>query len=194
MRNKFFVGDINFGVNPQECFRREGIWNDSISMNDDLILNWNDTITDDDSVFILGNFFDSTFYSDRQEEQKEIYESLRGNKFYIQNTKLPHNKYNHELGPVLTELTFIEKSYLIRVTNNFDMINRIGCNFSVVSSTEFYIQKYNPDFIYYEDQKTGAIILQNNLPSPVYNVCIDSWDFMPVSIDELLSFYSHYKK
>jgi len=194
MGNKFFVGDINFGVDPQKCLRRENIWNDSVSMNDDLILNWNDTITDDDSVFILGNFFDPNFYSENTEEQRKIYKSLRGNKFYIQNTKLPYNKYNHELGPVLTELTFIEKSYLVRVTNNFDMINRIGCNFSVVSSIEFYIQKYNHDFIYYEDQKTGAIILQNNLPSPVYNVCIDNWDFMPVPIDELLSFYLHYKK
>jgi len=194
MGNKFFVGDINFGVNPQECLRRESIWDDTTSMNNDLILNWNDAITDDDSVFILGNFFDPNFYSENTEEQKEMYESLQGNKIYIQNTRLPYNKYNHELGPVFTELTFIEKSYLVRVTNNFDMINRIGCNFSVVSSTEFYIQKYNHDFIYYEDQKTGAIILQNNLPSPVYNVCIDSWDFMPVPIDELLSFYLHYKK
>lgn len=191
MAKKYFVGDIGFGSNPELSLTRKVIWEDPETMNEDLLSNWNETVKEEDHVFILGEFFN--FSSDKA-EQIMIYEKLNGHKLHIQSSKPPHNKYSDIHGPVFTNMMLKEKNYLIQITNNFDIINRMNCNFSVISSDEGYIDKKNEDYIYYEDHINGTIMFQSNLSSPIYNVCIDLWDFSPVPMDELFVYYSIYKK
>ena len=56
------------------------------------------------------------------------------------------------------------------------------------------ISKQNEKYIYIQEPYSDVTIMKNRLQSPIYNVFIDSWDFYPVSIDEILYFYSNYKK
>ncbi len=190
MSKLHFVGDINFSCDPGLELVRKNIWDDSESMNEDLISNWNENVEENDIVFVIGNFFN---FTSSIAEKKEIYSKLNGNIRHVQ-SEFPFSKMNEELGIIYQDVTFSHKDYLIHVSNNFDFINKINCNFSVVSNSNAMIGKQNEDNILIDDSNSGITILKNNLVFPIYNVYIDMWDFYPVSINDILYFYSTYKK
>ena len=190
MSKLYFVGDINFGCDPQLELIRKDIWDDYHSMNEDLISNWNENVTENDTIFVIGTFFN---FTSSLTEKKEIYLRLNGRINHV-NTGYEHGKMEEEIGITYQEARFRYKDYLIYVSNNFDFINKINCNFSVISNDNSMISKQNEKYIYIQEPYSDVTIMKNRLQSPIYNVFIDSWDFYPVSIDEILYFYSNYKK
>ena len=190
MSKLHFVGDINFCCDPSLELIRKDIWDDSTSMNEDLISNWNENINDNDIVMVVGTFFNFTSPLD---EKREIYSKLKGRIRHFQGIA-PYSKMDEEVGITYQEATFRYKNYLIHISNNFDFINKINCNFSVISNDNSMISKQNEKYIYIQEPYSDVTIMKNRLQSPIYNVFIDSWDFYPVSIDEILYFYSNYKK
>ena len=190
MSKLYFVGDINFSCDPQLELIRKDIWDDYQSMNEDLISNWNENVGENDIVFAIGTFFN---FTSSLTEKKEIYSKLNGRINHV-NTGHDYGKMEEEIGITYQEARFRYKDYLIHISNNFDFINKINCNFSVISNDNAMISKQNEKYIYIQEPYSDVTIMKNRLQSPIYNVFIDSWDFCPVSIDEILYFYSNYKK
>ena len=190
MSKLYFVGDINFSCDPQLELIRKDIWDDYQSMNEDLISNWNENVGENDIVFVIGTFFN---FTSSLTEKKEIYSKLNGRINHV-NTGHDYGKMEEEIGITYQEAKFRYKDYLIYISNNFDFINKINCNFSVISNSNAMISKQNEKYIYIQEPYSDVAIMKNRLQSPIYNVFIDSWDFCPVSIDEILYFYSNYKK
>ena len=73
MSKLYFVGDINFSCDPQLELIRKDIWDDYQSMNEDLISNWNENVGENDTVFVIGTFFN---FTSSLTEKKEIYSKL----------------------------------------------------------------------------------------------------------------------
>ena len=190
MSKLHFVGDINFSCDPSLELVRKDIWDDVDSMNEDLISNWNENVADNDIVFVIGTFFNFTI---PLEEKREIYSKLKGRISHVQGLA-PYSKMDEEVGITYQDATFRYKDYLIHISNNFDFINKINCNFSVISNDNAMIGKQNERYIYIEEPYSGTTILKNRLQFPIYNAYIDAWDFYPTSIDDILYFYSNYKK
>ena len=74
MSKLHFVGDINFSCDPSLELIRKDIWDDSDSMNEDLVSNWNENVADNDIVIVIGTFFN---FTSSIEEKREIYSRLK---------------------------------------------------------------------------------------------------------------------
>lgn len=93
MGKTFFIADTHFGHKSIIDYENRPFKNIS-DMDNILISNWNNTVSEDDTVFLLGDF---SAYS--QEETKKICNMLNGHKFLIMgNHDTESEKYYYDCG------------------------------------------------------------------------------------------------
>ena len=196
----YFVGQPKFNYDPKNHVKRCQNWDDAVSMNEDLISYWNDTIPEDGIVFVLGEFQDLTNRNMPGYTYKDLVTRLNGRLCHVYHRKdggaaplydtVEHFKTDYtEICVLDTMIQYDHKT--IHITNFLEHINRIESNL-VITSCGRYLSKENTKSIYFSMH--GSTIFQNNIINPVYNVNLDVWDYKPVSISEILSRYSLYLK
>ena len=187
----YFVGQPKFNYDPRNHCKRCQNWDDTESMNEDLISYWNDTVPEDALVFVLGEFQDSKNPNMPGYTYKDLVSRLNGRLCHVYHRKdaeREHSEYT-ELCVLDTMIQYDRKT--IHITNFLEHINRIESNL-VITSCGRYLSKENNKSIHFNMH--GSTIFQNNIINPVYNVNLDEWDYKPVSISEILSRYSLYQK
>lgn len=186
MNNIYFVGQPKFGSAPNQSQIRSAIWDDTETMNNDLISYWNESINTNDTVYVLGEFFDTTY-----KNQDDILFQLNGNILFLYNKKDALHKYTNDNLITYTELEFIYQSRAIYLTNFLEHINNIETNFIVTSCDTKLVELKNENNLYYTTSK-GSVHFLNNLKSPVYNVCIDYNNFRPFKLEDIYTSYINY--
>lgn len=118
----FFIADTHFG--DSNILRYENRpFSDVEQMDSTLIKNWNNTISKDDKVFLVGDFSEYGF-----EKSREICQQLNGEKFLVMgNHDFQNEKYYYDCG--------------------FDSVSRypiIYENFWIISHEPLYINRNMP--------------------------------------------------
>ena len=89
----FFIADTHFGDSNIIVYENRPFSN-AEEMNNTLIKNWNDTVTENDIVFVVGDF---SFYD--KEKTTEICNNLNGEKFLVMgNHDTENEQYYYECG------------------------------------------------------------------------------------------------
>lgn len=184
--NIFLTGQPKFYSNPQENLNRREIWDDSESMNDDLINYWNETVDKDDTVFVLGELL--------SEDTDNLIQRLNGKIVLIRNNFDALSKYvDSKIITTAASIDLIYDQMAIYMTNYLEHINTVESNLIVASDDIGLLSKLNDKYIYFIDSK-GRNRFINNLQIPIINVNIEKWDFKPIHIDVIIQLYKDYKR
>ena len=187
MSNIFFVSDTHFN-HKKLCYGEEIHFDvprkyECVSeMNEDIIRQWNNTVTNDDTVIFLGDFLMGTPIKETYTTFWNFYDQLNkgnfiwiiGNHDYILKKKLGNKiemKYNlkfeyNDIVYTLQHEDYIEKTELLD-TLNFEQKNVL-----------IHGHTHAPEKLSTLSYK-GMTLQQNN-------VCWDAW-YRPVHINELVS-------
>lgn len=185
-KNIFIVGQPKFHSNPQDNLNRREIWDDTESMNDDLVSYWNETVNEGDTVFVVGELLN--------DEAEGLLKRLNGNIILIRNSEDALTKYvDDRLITTALSIDLVYEGYSIYMTNYLEHINTVESNLIVASDDVGLLSKVNSKYIYFKDCK-GRTKFVNNLEIPIFNVNIEKWDFKPVHIDVILQLYRDYKR
>jgi len=185
-KNIFIAGQPKFHSNPQDNLNRREIWDDTESMNDDLVSYWNETVNEGDTVFVVGELLD--------DEAEGLLKRLNGNIILIRNSEDALTKYvDDRLITTALSIDLVYEGYSIYMTNYLEHINTVESNLIVASDDVGLLSKVNDKYIYFKDCK-GRTKFVNNLEIPIFNVNMEKWDFKPVHIDVILQLYRDYKR
>ena len=187
----YFAGQPKFNSNPEGEFTRGQHWDDTESMNEDLIAYWNETVGENDQVFVLGEFFDLSKNLSGKSIEKLV-SALNGNILHVYHHQDRDTDFSEYTGICILGTTIQYRQKTIHITNFLEHINRIESNLMISSCRRSLLNKENSKSIYYH--KNGSTIFQNNISRPVYNVNIELWGYKPVSIETILNSYSFYLK
>lgn len=184
--NIFFTSDLHFFHKNVIKFCNRP-YTDVDEMNDKLIENWNNTITNKDIVFVLGD----TFWFNDSEKIKKVLNSLNGKMIYF----IPGNHDD------------FEKYYRI-----FDNDRYVFCEDIVVlytSKYEIWLCHYplttwphrvnNENcinlfgHIHSKKDITEGIDQNLNLHSNQFDVGCDYWNYKPVSLETIINTYKNNK-
>ena len=128
MSEIFFIADTHFGHN--EIIKYENRpFSDIDEMDRILISNWNNTVSDSDTVFMLGDF--SAYPKDKSQE---ICRCLKGRKFLVMgNHDTQSENYYHEIGfesvsryPIIIENFWILSHEPLYINKNMPYANIFG--------------------------------------------------------------------
>ena len=175
----FFTSDLHFGHRNVIKFSNRP-FADTQEMEEKLIKNWNDTITNEDIVFVLGD----TFWFNDSHTIKKILEQLNGGKIYF----IPGNHDD------------FEKYYRV-----FENDRYVFCKDIVVLFTkklEIWLSHYPMmtwphrvskncfqlfGHIHSKEGVTEGVDQDLPLHKNQFDVGCDYWDYKPVSLDRVLN-------
>ena len=162
MRN-FCTADPHFGHSNiiKYCNRP---FKDSDTMNKALAYNWNARVKDEDTIFIVGDFFVRNSKSNH-EMLKELIKQLNGHKIFIRGN---HDKNNS----VKTKITSLQ-------------INYAGIDINLVHKPEDYNPKYCLNVVGHCHNAFKTIKGKSN--SIIINCGVDQWRYMPITMEEILT-------
>jgi calcineurin-like phosphoesterase family protein len=187
----YFVGQPKFNSDPKNDFPRGQHWDDTESMNEDLISYWNETVGKEDQVFVLGEFLDFSKNLSAKSIEKLV-SDLNGNILHVYHNQDRDIDFSEYIGVCILGTTIQYRQKTIHITNFLEHINRIESNLMISSCRRSLLNKINAKSIYYH--KNGSTIFQNNISRPVFNVNIELWGYKPISIETILNSYSLYLK
>lgn len=184
--NIFLIGQPKFHCNPKEDLERREIWDDSNSMNEDLIEYWNEKVSKEDTVFVVGELIDSNSTS--------IINELNGNIILVRNRNDSLTKYvDDKLITTLLVAELIYNNKSIYITNYLEHINTVESNLIITSDESHLLNKINDKSMCYRDSKEVVKFI-NNLSIPVFNLNIKKWNYKPVNLEEIIKSYSDYQR
>ncbi len=157
----FFTADTHFG--DSNIIRYENrTFSDIENMDRTIIKNWNDTVSENDKVFLLGDFSAYDF-----KKSREICHSLNGEKFLVMgNHDTENEQYYYECG--------------------FSGISRypiIYENFWILSHEPLYINRNMPYANIFGHVHANPIYKDYSEQS--FCVSIERTDYKPVEFDEI---------
>ena len=177
----YFTADTHFGREEfftEEYTDRHKFWSNPQEMDEALIKNWNDTVTREDTVFLLGDFSN---YDDPIKNQR-IWNRLNGKKTLIlgnHDTRKRIDERNFPYGRVsfpscITVNTanwelFLTHFPCLDWTNKYKWIDGVA----IAHAIQLYGHVHNNRVPELEGQRA-------------YNVGMDNNDFRPISLDEIL--------
>ena len=140
-------------------------------MNNILINNWNDTVSNNDIVYFLGDFA----YKCNQQKATELLKQLNGKKYFI--------KGNHDKE---TWLNKIKEEHLIEDWFNYKEINDnnrmvILCHYPIHSWNGLYHGSYH---LY--GHVHNRTVSNNEWQYRRYNVSAEAINYKPVTLDDLI--------
>jgi len=140
--------------------------------NKSLVNNWNQRVKDNDTVYHLGDFC----FNNKSIKSSDWEKQLNGKIIHIKGN---HDKNNHTktiLKKIILE--FGNKSILAR----HEPVEHIECYYDMVLCGHVH-EKWKYRWVF-----------NNFIFIPVINVGVDQWNFMPVRLDEILSYYDRLVK
>lgn len=175
---RYFTSDLHFyHKNVIEFCNRP--WSNVDEMNEGLIKNWNDTVTNEDQVYILGDmFFCGTT------KAKEILKQLNGEKYLILG--------NHDWGKIKTHrakefgFEWIDKSFSLRIGNQLDVLLSHFPYKNAGDHTEG--EERYAEHRYEDGGKWllhGHVHTAWQIKDKMINVGVDVWDYKPVSQEKI---------
>ena len=127
-------------------------------MNEEILRKWNEKITDDDTVYIVGDFA-----LGRKEKAAEWLSQANGKKILIIG--------NHDRNPkIMKEMGFDEVHYQLEITTSNNerwLLSHFPLPLDLIKSYSRLIHGHHHS----GPRSTGKRV----------NVCVDLWDYMPVS-------------
>ena len=176
----YFTSDLHIGHDKDFIWRPRGF--SSIEEHDtEIIKRWNNIITPEDTVYILGDLC----MSENETEWNRVYKVLNGKKFIIWGNHDTNNKiikYETEYN-----MTYLGFAYLYKYNKK----------------KMFYLSHYPTYTTNYKDNKNPLINLfghthqKNNFfdnNPDMYHVGLDSHNCTPVSIEEIIKDIEEYKE
>ena len=168
----YFTSDTHFGHNKEFVYSPRGFANIE-DMNEALIKNWNDTVSEDDDIYVLGDFFlgtDITFIENTLNELNGRIHLIIG---------------NHDT-PAKIEL-YSKRKNIVEIADALRLKQ---------GKRQFFLCHY-PTITSFEEQdlKKAVINLFGHTHSKekfyegcgyMYNVAVDANDNRPVSIEEII--------
>ncbi len=144
MKNIFFIGDTHFGDSHIIDYEQRPFENVE-EMDRELINRWNSIVTDDDTVFMIGDF---SIYP--KEKTKEICHKLKGEKILISgNHDNNSEEYYYECGfknvyqyPIILEEFWMISHKPLYLNKNMPYANIYGH----VHGNEMYVNYSNQSF------------------------------------------------
>ena len=107
---EFVIGDNHF-YDPDIINMSPRQFSSVQEMNEYMIKQWNDTVNDNDTVFVLGDFFD--FHNCDREEAYEILDQLRGTIILIKGNHDDHLNYFYDYGIQVIEYPILKDEFWI---------------------------------------------------------------------------------
>lgn len=168
----YFTSDLHIGHDKDFIWKARGF--NSIEEHDTQILkNWNNTVTYEDTVYILGDLC----MSGNEKEWNRIYYNLNGNIIFIVG--------NHDTSNKIDKYIF---DYEMECWG-------LAAIYKYSKKYRFYLSHYPTYTVNYEDKKHPLINLHghthqkdkffNNNPY-MYNVALDAHDCTPVTITQII--------
>jgi calcineurin-like phosphoesterase family protein len=107
-RREFVTGDQHF-FDPNIMLYNSRSFDTVDEMNAYMINQWNSVVEDDDTIFVLGDFFD--FHHCGQEEAYAILDQLKGNIILIKGNHDDHLQYFYDYGIQVIEYPIIKDGF-----------------------------------------------------------------------------------
>lgn len=150
---------------------RKKIFNDYNVMHNHLLNKWNEKISEEDDVYIVGDFSNERGYL----KTTELLKSLNGNKYLIKGNNdnfLDNDKFDRKL------FKFIKDYYILDIKDYSDIIKKIVLFHYPILEWEGY---YNNAMLihghWHKDKKYHKL---------AFNTACDIHNFSPLSINEIL--------
>lgn len=169
--NVFFTSDYHFNdFGMIEIFNRP--FKDGDDMNNKLIHNWNQRVKPKDTVYHIGDF---CFHK----QKKALYfeEQLNGKIIHV----LGNHDKNNSVKSILTHAVLEFGGYTVlaqHIPPTMCLEVPVYVDF-VLSGHVHTLYKH----IFLEDTRNEKILI------PIINVGVDVWNFMPVSMQEIIVYY-----
>ena len=154
---RYFTADIHFADDRLHLFGRDLIAKDSEEMDNLIIKNWNNTVKEEDIVYVLG---DVSFTKEDIVKVKE----LNGKKILIR------GNYDQQ---------FTQDQLLIYFDEVYDSLNIF------IGDEEVYLNHYPMETINMEMSLVGHVHSLWRVQRNMINVSLDAWHFIPVSEDKI---------
>lgn len=169
---KYFIADTHFFHEPIIEFSQRP-FKDIDDMNNQLIKNWNDTVTStDDEIYILGDFM----YQGTGENANSILKQLRGKKYLI--------KGNHE--EYLIDKNF-KKHYFEWVKDYYTFIYNkrkfVLFHYPILEWEDYYKHSIH---LYGHVHSNKVDFFNRMLGINAVNVGVDMIKYKPISIDDII--------
>ena len=175
----FFTSDLHIGHNKEFIWKARGF--NSVEEHDTQILkNWNNVITPEDTVYILGDLC----MSGDEKEWNRIYKNLNGNKIVIIGNHDTTNK-------------------IAKYTSEYNMTCvGLATMYRYSKKRNFYLSHYPTLVSNHEDKKflwclsghTHSINRFENGSGCVYNVALDAHKCTPISIEKIIKDIEKYRQ
>ena len=165
----YYISDTHFGhSNVIKMSNRP--FSNVEEMNNQLIKNWNNIITNNDIVYFLGDF---SFLN--KEKSIQILEQLKGKKYFIKGN---HDKTNW--------LNIIKALGLIIDWFDYKEISDKGrkvilCHYPLCSWNSQYRGSYH---LY--GHTHNKVLLNDEFQKNRFNVCVENIGYNPITLDELI--------
>ena len=169
----YFTSDLHFNHNKEFVYVPRG-FNSVQGMNDTLYENWNNIVTDNDDIYVLGDFFLGTDY----DYIRNVLDNLNGRIHLVIG--------NHDTPTKITEYTawnnIVEISDALRL--RYKGRQFFLCHYPVITS--YPEQDFNKAVINLFGHTHSKDKFYENRYY-MYNVAIDAHDNRPVSIEQVCS-------
>lgn len=177
----YFTSDLHFGHQNVILFDNRP-YSCLDEMNDELIKNWNNTVSDEDTIYVLGDMFNKC----NLKMMEIILQQLKGNIILV--------KGNHDNDKDLTKL----KKYFKKIVNYFELDYKDKKFILSHYPIPFYNKMYNNNtYMLYGHvhntieenyvQKIAQFINEQDRPCKMINVGCMHWGFKPVSIESIIN-------
>lgn len=164
----YFTSDTHFFYMPKS---RKKLFSDYNDMHNHLVYKWNEKISKEDDIYIIGDFSNESGYL----KTSELLKSLNGNKYLIKGN---NDKFAENLRFDKTLFKFIKDYYVLDIHNYSKTIKKAVLFHYPILEWEGY---YNNTILihghWHKDKK------YHNM---AFNAACDIHDFNPLSINEIL--------
>jgi calcineurin-like phosphoesterase family protein len=109
-RREFVIGDLHF-YDPNIIIYQNRPFESVQEMNEYMIRQWNSVATNDDTVYVAGDFFD--FHHCTKQEAYDILDRLNGNIVLIKGNHDDHLDYFYEYGLTVIEYPILKDEFWI---------------------------------------------------------------------------------
>lgn len=107
-RREFVIGDLHF-YDPNVIIYNARPFESVQEMNNYMIEQWNSVVEDEDTVFVIGDFFD--FHHCTKEQAYEIMDQLKGSIVLIKGNHDDHLEYFYEYGLRVIEYPILKDGF-----------------------------------------------------------------------------------
>lgn len=105
---EFVIGDLHY-FDPDIIQMSPRAFSSVQEMNEYMIKQWNSEVDEDDTVFVIGDFFD--FHHCSREEAYEILDQLKGNIILIKGNHDDHLQYFYDYGIQVIEYPILKDGF-----------------------------------------------------------------------------------